>query len=117
MEPAGRVTVKALTPLDREVTDLCSTAQSSVTNNAGQYKPENSLPDKYKAPRIEVVPDEDMDAGKEEWQVTEAELEEWLREACMLRREETSKRQEELECRQWERQKVSDKEEEQWDTE
>ncbi|KAJ3803728.1 hypothetical protein F5876DRAFT_84586 [Lentinula aff. lateritia] len=103
-EPAGGVTVKALTPLDREVTDLCSTAQSSAQA--------------YNKPGVtNDTPGWNMGADEEDWQVTEAELEEWLREARMLRREETIKRQEELECRQREWRTVWEKEEEQRDAE
>ncbi|KAJ3911342.1 hypothetical protein F5877DRAFT_86112 [Lentinula edodes] len=118
-----------------ESTEPAGGVTSSVTNNTGQYKPENSPPDKYNVPRIEQVPDEEwaraynepgvtndtpgwsMGANEEDRQVTEAELEEWLREARMLRREETIKWQEELECRQQERQKIWEKEEEQRDAE
>ncbi|GAW03058.1 Retrovirus-related Pol polyprotein from transposon opus Includes: ame: Full=Protease [Lentinula edodes] len=134
--PAGGVTVKALTPLDREVDDLRRNKQNHVTNDIGQYEPKAEPPGRRCTAWIEEAPDEEvtqasvgpcisgdtMECGTNEDQeadrwVTEGELEEWLREDRRMRREETIKWQEELELRQRERRKLWEKEEEQRDAE
>ncbi|KAJ3847558.1 hypothetical protein EV368DRAFT_87603 [Lentinula lateritia] len=97
-EPAGGVTVKALTPLDREVNELHLVQKNFVTNDAGQYKPKVMPSSRRHAPQIEEVPDEEptqtqtepgvyetvlewnTDVGRGEEQLTEAELEDWLRQ-------------------------------------
>ncbi|GAW06831.1 retrotransposon-like family member (retr-1) partial [Lentinula edodes] len=129
-EPAGGVTVKTLTPLDREVNELHLVQQNLVTNNAGQYKPKVRPVSWRHALQIEEVPNEEpprpqpepgiretmlewnanIDSGEE--QLTEAELEDWLWEARQLRREDTIKQQEALEHRQTERRKIWEEEEE-----
>ncbi|KAJ3859531.1 hypothetical protein EV359DRAFT_86298, partial [Lentinula novae-zelandiae] len=118
--PAGGVIVKALTPLDREVDNLCCDKQNSIANNAGQRQPETTTLSRRHALQIEEsdtsAPERPLereeDTDDEEWQMTEAELEEWYKELRQLHREETIEQQKELELRQQERRKIWEEEEE-----
>ncbi|KAJ3858429.1 hypothetical protein EV359DRAFT_87753 [Lentinula novae-zelandiae] len=132
-EPAGGVTVKALTPLDREVNDLHLNERSLVANNAEQHGPEATPSRQRYTPQIEEVPDEEpaqvyadssgsenaldweTGAGSEDGWLMEAEFEDWLREARRLRRREIVKQQEELEHRQRKRRRIWEVEEEKRD--
>ncbi|KAJ3856696.1 hypothetical protein EV368DRAFT_61446 [Lentinula lateritia] len=59
----------------------------------------------------------DFGGEREEWLVTEQELDEWFREERRLQREEAIKLQDELEMRQKEQQAASEQEEARWETE
>ncbi|KAJ3911611.1 hypothetical protein F5877DRAFT_85743 [Lentinula edodes] len=133
--PLGRVIVKALTPLDREVENLFRIEWEHVANIDGQYLPRFEAPTQQQNPQIEEVPDEDLEhthAGwhmpqeapelptsttEEDWRRLEAEMEEWFKESRRIRREEAIKHQEALEQRQQERRKAWELEDEQRDAE
>ncbi|KAJ3924370.1 MAG: hypothetical protein NXY57DRAFT_970056 [Lentinula lateritia] len=135
VEPAGGVTVKALTPLDREVVETPCTKPNLITNDSGQHQPKVKPSGRRFTPRIEDVPDEDLtrahtepytsegileggtDDDGEDWEVAEIELQEWLREMRQKRREDAAKQQEDLSLRQQERRNVWEKEEEQREVE
>ncbi|KAJ3925333.1 MAG: hypothetical protein NXY57DRAFT_967998 [Lentinula lateritia] len=110
-EPLSGVTVKALTPLGREVENLNHDQQEQITNSPPQPTPQFEPKRPCRKPRVEDVPEGDPVATQgssqdsiftvdsEEWQTMERGWDDWVREERRLRREDTARLQEELERR------------------